>query len=60
LVLYWDIHAFPSLAPDKADSDNDRSVSQWNGKGKFAEDAYSIVAFVSQQQIKRRQYFHGL
>jgi hypothetical protein len=52
LATYWDIRAFRSPTPEKVDPHNDCSASQWNGKGKFSEDADSILAFVRQQRIK--------
>jgi hypothetical protein len=59
-IIYWDIHAFRSVAPHKVDPHNDCSARRWNGKGEFSEDADGIVAFIPQQRMKRQQYSQGL
>jgi hypothetical protein len=58
-VIVGDIHAFQSLLPRKVRPHNDRLASQWNGKGKFFEDANSIVASVPQQRITKQRYSQG-
>jgi hypothetical protein len=47
------------IAPDKVDPHNDRSASQWNGKGTFSENADSIAAAVPRQRIQRQKYSRG-
>jgi hypothetical protein len=46
LIIYWDIHTFRSLTPHKIDPHNDSSVSQWNGKVEFSEDADNLVVSI--------------
>jgi hypothetical protein len=51
-IMYWDILTFRSVVPHKVDPHNNRSVSQWNGKGELSEDSDSIVASIPQQRIE--------
>jgi hypothetical protein len=45
-IIYQDVRAFGSSAPQKVDLHNHRSASQWNAKGELSEDPDSIVASV--------------